>query len=911
MKLLLVLLYYLPVSLADEINSRYFPENFKFGAASAAVQVEGAWNESGKGESVWDHFAHNFPDRIADKSNPDVACDSYHKYKEDVSMAKAIGLDYYRFSISWPRIFPTGYPDEVNQAGVDYYTNLFEELKANDVEPMVTLFHFDLPQTLENDLGGWLNSDTIDLFAQFAEVCFKLFGKFVKVWATFNEPKQVCGAGYGSGGYAPGVVSNGIGNYICARNILLAHAKAWHIYNDTYKSQYGGKVSMVIDSDWYEPGSDSEEDVEAAERTRQFQVTLNHYNTRMVNATSEVDIGTPSFDKDTSVNVWVKPEWPTGASARFTFPVKCSETLFHGVYEKMLVWLKNTYGDIEMFITENGVSDKSSDLEDDKRVSYHQTYLSAALDAIYEDGVNLTTYIAWCLMDDWEWLGGYGVYMGLYRVDFDDPERTRTARKSAEFFKKCDSNTLFSGFILADEINSRYFPENFKFGAASAAIQVEGAWNESGKGESIWDHFAHNFPDRIADKSNSDVACDSYHKYKEDVAMAKAIGLDYYRFSISWPRIFPTGYPDEVNQAGVDYYTNLFEELKANDVEPMVTLFHFDLPQTLENDLAFGKFVKVWVTFNEPKTFCGAGYGSGSHAPGVVSDGIGNYICARNVLLAHAKVWHIYNDTYRAQYGGRISMVLDSDWYEPGSDSDEDIEASERVLQFQYGLYGNPIFKGNWPQVVIDRVAMRSKLENYTASRLPAFSDSEIEYINGTYDFLTLNHYHTRMVNATSEIAIGSPSFDNDQSVSIWIKPEWPTGAGEWSTVVPWGLRKLLVWLKNTYGDIEIFITENGVSDSSSHLEDDKRVSFLPGTFKSFTYLSAALDAIYEDGVNLTTYIAWCLMDDWEWTTGYSIYMGFYRVDFDDPERTRTARKSGEYFKNVTATHCLVDLCTE
>ncbi|KAJ8933570.1 hypothetical protein NQ314_013925, partial [Rhamnusium bicolor] len=162
-----------------------------------------------------------------------------------------------------------------------------------------------------------------------------------------------------------------------------------------------------------------------------------------------------------------------------------------------------------------------------------------------------------------------------------------------------------------------------------------------------------------------------------------------------------------------------------------------------------------------------------------------------------------------------------------------------------FGLYGNSIFKGNWPQVVIDRIAERSLLEGFPESRLPVFSAEEIDYIKGTYDFLALNHYGTHMVNATTEAVIGDPSYAADISV------------------VPWGLRNLLVWLKNTYGDIEIIITENGLSDRSGTLDDYHRVAYFQ------TYLSACLDAIYEDGVNLSTYVAWSIIDDWEWTGGF------------------------------------------
>lgn len=182
-------------------------------------------------------------------------------------------MQTYRLSIAWSRLLPTGYANTINVAGVRYYQNLIKELKDNNIEPMVTLYHWDLPQVLQEKLGGWLNASVADLFADYAKVCFNLFGNDVKWWVTINEPKQVCNWGYGSGFGPPGVVSNGVGEYVCAKNTLLAHAKAFRIYDQQFRKKQGGKVAMVIDSLWHEPGSNSTADKEAAERTNQFYVS--------------------------------------------------------------------------------------------------------------------------------------------------------------------------------------------------------------------------------------------------------------------------------------------------------------------------------------------------------------------------------------------------------------------------------------------------------------------------------------------------------------------------------------------------------------------------------------------------------------------------------------------------------------
>ncbi|XP_018573473.1 myrosinase 1-like isoform X1 [Anoplophora glabripennis] len=249
----------------NETNNKLFPEDFLFGAATSAYQIEGAWNEDGKGENICDRFTHSNPELIANNANADVACDSYHKYKEDVAMLKELSVDFYRFSLSWSRILPTGFVNKINLPGVTYYKNLIKELKDNGIEPLITLYHWDLPQPLQ-DLGGWTNEFVVEAFAEYARLCFELFGDDVKYWLTFNEPKQICPP-------IPGTPSPGIGEYICAHHILKAHARVWHTYDQEFKATQNGQVSITIDASWQEPASDSQEDIAAAERTLQFTVS--------------------------------------------------------------------------------------------------------------------------------------------------------------------------------------------------------------------------------------------------------------------------------------------------------------------------------------------------------------------------------------------------------------------------------------------------------------------------------------------------------------------------------------------------------------------------------------------------------------------------------------------------------------
>ncbi|XP_018571131.1 myrosinase 1 [Anoplophora glabripennis] len=484
----------------------------------------------------------------------------------------------------------------------------------------------------------------------------------------------------------------------------------------------------------------------------------------------------------------------------------------------------------------------------------------------------------------------------------------------------CLLATCFADDLDDYEINNNTFSEDFLFGTATSAYQVEGAWDEDGKGENIWDRLTHT-TELIKDKSTGDIACDSYHKYKEDVALLKDLGVSHYRFSLSWSRILPTGFANKVNTAGVTYYKNLIKELKDNDIEPFVTIFHWDTPQPIHDaggwtsefvvdwfaDYArvvfelFGEDVKYWLTFNEPKQTCHEGYGSAKKAPAISSPGVGEYLCTHNLLKAHARAWHIYDEEFRSTQNGKISIVIDTPWYEPATEDDED--AAERKRQFVFGWYANPIFNGDYPEIMKTRIAERSELEGFGESRLPAFTKDEIDYIKGTYDYLGLNSYSSYMVKTDPEPDIGSPSWDDDTGIYEYQLDDWIPAASDWVRVTPWGMRKLLAWVKKTYNNPAIIITENGFSDDGTYGDDATRILYYQ------TYLSNVLDAIIEDEVNVFGYTVWSLLDNMEWMVGYTEKFGLYQVDFSSKNRTRTAKPSVDYYKKVIQTRCLVDTC--
>lgn len=227
----------------------------------------------GKGANIWDTLTHDRPEFIADGSNGDIACDSYHRYMEDIELLKDMKVDFYRFSIAWTRILPNGLTNTLNQKGIDYYKKVIDALIENKITPMVTLYHWDLPQHLQ-DIGGWVNPKIVDYFTEYSRIVFDNFADKVPIWTTFNEPSQICKQGYGAQDKAPVLGSSGLADYQCTHNLLKSHASAYHLYNNDYRSKYNGvtKIGIVLDGGFAILENENEENVAAQHRSMQFGV---------------------------------------------------------------------------------------------------------------------------------------------------------------------------------------------------------------------------------------------------------------------------------------------------------------------------------------------------------------------------------------------------------------------------------------------------------------------------------------------------------------------------------------------------------------------------------------------------------------------------------------------------------------
>uniref|UniRef100_A0A3P9KZH9 Glucosidase, beta, acid 3 (gene/pseudogene) n=1 Tax=Oryzias latipes TaxID=8090 RepID=A0A3P9KZH9_ORYLA len=395
------------------------------------------------------------------------------------------------------------------------------------------------------------------------------------------------------------------------------------------------------------------------------------------------------------------------------------------------------------------------------------------------------------------------------------------------------------------------FPPNFAWGAATSAYQIEGGWQADEKGLSIWDTFCHE-EGRVFGEQNGDVACSSYELWETDLACIQQLGLTHYRLSLSWARLLPDGTTRHVNQKGVQYYNKVIDDLLACNVSPMVTLYHFDLPQALQDrggwlspsiatlfdDYAkfcfqtFGDRVRLWITINEPYVCAKLGHEDGIHAPGLKEKGTSAYVVGHNMLRAHAMAWHSYDSGYRAEQRGAVSLALNSDWFEPlDGDCSEDAAAAERELSFTLGWFAWPVFvTGDYPEMMKYAIdAQSSRLGYAGASRLPKFSEDDPAVL-GTADFFALNYYTSRKVKAGGGRE-QTLSMKCDRDAEDVLDPSWPVCGVSWLAVVPHGLRKLLQYIKDTFSNPAVYITENGFAQAGPlQIEDVQRCEFYKST---------------------------------------------------------------------------------
>jgi beta-glucosidase len=443
-------------------------------------------------------------------------------------------------------------------------------------------------------------------------------------------------------------------------------------------------------------------------------------------------------------------------------------------------------------------------------------------------------------------------------------------------------------------MSPKQFPDGFLWGAATAAYQVEGAWNEDGKGESVWDRFAHRRY-TTAHGETGDVACDHYHRMPEDVSLMKSLGLRSYRFSISWPRVLPQGI-GQANAKGLDFYDRLVDALLEAGIQPNATLHHWDYPQALHDRggwmrrestdwfaeyarLMFGRLgdrVAYWSTHNEPWVFAFLGYGQGIFPPGM-ADLTQAYQVSHHLLLSHGKAVQAFR---QGNYKGRIGIVLNFSHHQAATQEPADLAACQRAYENGVGLFMEPIFRGRYPEMLID----------WIGAHAPRVESDDLRIISQPVDFLGVNYYFT------VEIAFDPRAGQLKAAANQPHDERFPHTEMGWG-VYPPGLTKLLLHLKDTYNPPPILITENG-----SAFEDKPAPSGVVDDPLRILYLQSHLEAVWEaiqSGVEVRGYYVWSLMDNFEWAHGYRPRFGVTHVDFKTGQRT--PKESARWYAGVVA----------
>lgn len=462
------------------------------------------------------------------------------------------------------------------------------------------------------------------------------------------------------------------------------------------------------------------------------------------------------------------------------------------------------------------------------------------------------------------------------------------------------------------------FENDFLFGAATAAYQVEGAWDQDGKGPTNWDEFT-KIPGKTFEATNGDIAIDHYNRYQEDIKLMAEMGLESYRFSISWARIFPNG-SGEVNQKGIDFYNNLIDECLKYGIVPFVTLYHWDLPLALEKEGAwlnkdtvdayvdytvlcfkeFGDRVKNFITFNEAVIFAALGYLSGAHPPGIENDHKKYFQVTHNVFYAHARALIEYKKLN--QYG-QIGL---SHVFSPAfgvDDSEANTFAAMHANQYGLHWFFDPVLLGHYPSYVVKQLEQKGLTPDWTDQELAI-----IKQAAPLNDFMGLNYYQPQRVEkmespaesrantlANSTGAPGNPSFDNVyRTVNMDDKKYTKWG---WE-ISPEALVDGLDMLKESYGQIKLYITENGLGDEDIIIDgeicDIPRINFINAHLVS-------LKESIQRGVHIKGYFAWSAIDLLSWLNGYKKQYGFIYVDHNNGLK-RKKKASFHWYKEIIAT---------
>ncbi|XP_007420866.1 klotho [Python bivittatus] len=557
---------------------------------------------------------------------------------------------------------------------------------------------------------------------------------------------------------------------------------------------------------------------------------------------------------------------------------------------QLLYWINREYNTSQIFIVENSWFVSGNTKTDDSNyMNYLKNFIMDTLKAIRYDGVSVIGYTVWSLMDGFEWLRGY-IRRGLFYVDFQSRDKKMILKSSGLFYQKLIEDNGFPPTPESQPFEGT-FPCNFVWGITENFLQIDTTRTQFlDPNVYIWD--VHQTKKLIKINGSGVLKrkphCVDFSAVRFQVSLLQKMHITHFYFSLMWPLILPFGNETTVNQTLLFYYQCFVRELLRVNITPVVALWqpgtkNQGLPRSLASNGGweshhtveafvaysqfcfknFGQHVKFWITMNEPN--------------------VKNltYKAAHNLLKAHAKAWHLYDKKFRKTQKGKISIALHADWVEPACPfSKKDEEASRRVLEFDIGWLAEPIFgTGDYPEVMRQWLRQKNDLGFYNF-QLPYFSAEEKNLIYGSFDFFALSHYTTILVNSEKEIPT---KYDNLLDIQMLNDITWVKSPSR-TPVVPWGLRKLLSWVKHKYGNIPIYIVASGIDDEQNESHDKLRIYYLEN------YINEALKAYTLDDVNLHGYFVYSFSD-----RGDSRSYGLYRYVINQYE----AKPSLMYYRQI------------
>ncbi|XP_032351915.1 beta-klotho isoform X2 [Camelus ferus] len=707
------------------------------------------------------------------------------------------------------------------------------------------------------------------------------FGNRVKYWITIHNPYLVAWHGYGTGIHAPGEKGNLAAVYTVGHNLIKAHSKVWHNYNRNFRPHQKGWLSITLGSHWIEPNR-SENTMDII-KCQQSMVSVLGWFANPIHGDGDY----PEVMKKKLLSILplfseAEQNEVRGTADFFAFsfgpnnfkPQNTMAKIGQNVslnLREVLNWIKLEYGNPRILITENGwFTDNHVKTEDTTAIYMMKNFLNQILQAIKFDEIRVFGYTAWSLLDGFEWQDAYTTRRGLFYVDFNSQQKERKPKSSAHYYRQIIQDNGFTLKESTPDVQGQ-FPCDFSWGVTESVLKPELVASSPQFNDPhlyVWNVTGNRLLHRVEGVrlKTRPAQCTDLVSIKRQLEMLARMKVTHYRFALDWPSILPTGKLSTVNRQALRYYRCIVSEGLKLNVSSMVTLYypthaHLGLPAPLLHgggwlnrstaqafqdyaDLCFqelGDLVKLWITINEPNRLSDI-YNRTSND---------TYWAAHNLLIAHARVWHLYDRQYRPAQRGAVSLSLHSDWAEPANPyADSHWRAAERFLQFEIAWFAEPLKTGDYPLAMREYIAFKNR-QGLSRSMLPQFTEEERKLVKGTADFYALNHFTTRFVMHKRQ---NGSSYDADRDIQF-LQDITCLSSPTRLAVMPWGERRVLRWIRKNYGDVDVYITASGIDDQS--LENDElRKYYLE------KYIQEALKAYLTDKVKIKGYYAFKLTEE-------------------------------------------------